>query len=85
MLVRDDKKHKRTRRASQPAFKNDALKTYVEMMNPIQERRIQDLPVNEQFIFHDNIHKPLMDVAGEPQKYNIINSVIAVMSNILWT
>ena len=65
MLVRDDKKHKRTRRASQPAFKNDALKTYVEMMNPIQERRIQDLPVNEEFIFYDNIQKTLMDVAAK--------------------
>ena len=50
MLTRDDAKHKRTRRASQPAFKNDALKTYVYMLIPIQERRIQDLPINEEFI-----------------------------------
>ena len=47
------------------SFKNDALKTYVEMMNPIQERRIQDLPVNEEFIFYDNIQTTLMDVAAK--------------------
>ena len=64
MLTRDDVKHKRTRRASQPAFKNDALKTYVDMLIPIQERRIQDLPINEEFIFYDNIQKTLMDVAA---------------------
>ncbi len=64
MLTRDDAKHKRTRRASQPAFKNDALKTYVDMLIPIQERRIQDLPINEEFIFYDNIQKTLMDVAA---------------------
>ena len=64
MLIRDDKKHKRTRRASQPAFKNDALKTYVEMLNPIQERRIQAMPVNEEFIFYDTIQTTLMDVAA---------------------
>ncbi|MDA7819365.1 cytochrome P450, partial [bacterium] len=57
-------KHKRTRRASQPAFKNDALKTYVEMLNPIQERRIQAMPVNEEFIFYDTIQTTLMDVAA---------------------
>ena len=28
MLVRDDKKHKRTRRSSKPAFKNYSLKSY---------------------------------------------------------
>ena len=64
MLIRDDKKHKRTRRASQPAFKTDALKTYVEMLNPIQERRIQAMPVNEEFIFYDTIQTTLMDVAA---------------------
>ena len=64
MLIRDDKKHKKTRRASQPAFKNDALKTYVEMLNPIQERRIQAMPVNEEFIFYDTIQTTLMDVAA---------------------
>ena len=64
MLTRDDAKHKRTRRASQPAFKNDALKTYVDMLIPIQERRIQDLPVDEEFIFYDNIGQTLMDVAA---------------------
>ena len=57
MLTRDDVKHKRTRRASQPAFKNDALKTYVDMLIPIQERRIQDLPIDEEFIFYDNIQQ----------------------------
>ena len=52
-IARDGKKHKKTRRASQPAFKTDALKTYVEMLIPIQERRIQALPINEEFIFYD--------------------------------
>ena len=47
MLLRDDKKHKKTRRASQPAFKTDALKSYVDMLIPIQERRIQALPAEE--------------------------------------
>ena len=64
MLLRDGKKHKKTRRASQPAFKTDALKTYVEMLIPIQERRIQGLPINEEFIFYDNIRETLMDVAA---------------------
>ena len=64
MLLRDGKKHKKTRRASQPAFKTDALKTYVEMLIPIQERRIQALPINEEFIFYDNIRETLMDVAA---------------------
>ena len=36
MLLRDDKKHKKTRRASQPAFKTDALKSYVDMLIPTQ-------------------------------------------------
>ena len=64
MLLRDDKKHKKTRRASQPAFKTDALKTYVDMLIPIQERRIQALPVEEEFVFYDNIQETLMDVAA---------------------
>ena len=64
MLLRDDKKHKKTRRASQPAFKTDALKSYVDMLIPIQERRIQALPIDEEFVFYDNIQETLMDVAA---------------------
>jgi cytochrome P450 len=51
MLLRDGKKHKKTRRASQPAFKTDALRTYVDMLNPIQSRRIDELKPDEEFIF----------------------------------
>lgn len=65
MLLRDGKKHKKTRRASQPAFKTDALRTYVDMLNPIQSRRIDELKPDEEFIFYDNIQQTLMDVAAK--------------------
>ena len=64
IFEQNDKKHKKTRRASQPAFKTDALKSYVDMLIPIQERRIQALPVEEEFVFYDNIQETLMDVAA---------------------
>ena len=64
MLLRDNAKHKKTRRASQPSFKTDALKTYVELLNPIQSRRIDMLPKEEEFLFYDAIQETLMDVAA---------------------
>jgi len=65
MLLRDNAKHKKTRRASQPSFKTDALKTYVELLNPIQSRRIDMLPKDEEFLFYDAIQETLMDVAAK--------------------
>ena len=64
MLLRDGGMHKKTRRASQPSFKTDALKSYVELLLPIQEKRIAELPVNKEFLFYDAIQQTLMDVAA---------------------
>ena len=64
MLLRDGSLHKKTRRASQPSFKTDALKSYVDLLLPIQQRRIEELPVNKEFLFYDAIQQTLMDVAA---------------------
>ncbi len=87
MLIRDNAKHKKTRRASQPAFKTDALKSYVDLLNPIQSERINELPVNEEFFFYDAIQETLMDVAarvfiGLDEKSHEAQMLHKIFSNI---
>lgn len=65
ILLADFGDHKPLRRMFQSAFKNDAMRTYVEMMNPVLERNIKLFKEDKNFVFFPAVKKTLLDVAAK--------------------
>lgn len=65
ILMSDFEDHKPLRRMFQGAFKNDAMKTYVDMMNPTMEKNISTFKDTSDFIFFPAVKKTLLDVASK--------------------
>ena len=64
LLLKDSDDHKRLRRATQQAFKTESLKSYIEMIQPIQDNHLENMPVGIEFTFFPRIKKTLLDVAS---------------------
>ena len=64
LLLKDGDDHKKLRRATQPAFKTDSLRGYVEMMQPIQASHIENMPVATEFTCFPRLTETLLDVAS---------------------
>lgn len=65
ILLRDWDEHRFQRRVFQAAFKNDAMRGYLHMMNPIMQRHIQDWGSEIDFRFFPAIKETLLDVAAK--------------------
>ena len=64
LLLRDSDDHKKIRRSTQPAFKTESLRDYVEMIQPIQANHLDNMPVGIDFTFFPRIKETLLDVAS---------------------
>jgi cytochrome P450 len=65
LLMRDFDEHKFHRRIMQTAFKNDAMRTYVDQMNPIIDREMSQWRQQSAFHFYPNIKTLLLDVGAK--------------------
>lgn len=65
ILMRDWDEHRFQRRVFQAAFKNDAMRGYLEMMNPIMQRHINTWSDDLDFRFFPAIKETLLDVAAK--------------------
>lgn len=65
VLMKDFNEHKFLRRLMQTAFKNDAMKNYVGMMNPIMQENIDTWDKVNKFEFFPHIKKTLLEVGAE--------------------
>lgn len=65
LLLRDFEDHRFQRRVFQASFKNEAMKGYAEMMNPIMERHISEWHKDPKFLFFPHIKECLLDVAAK--------------------
>lgn len=65
LLMRDFDEHRYQRRVFQAAFKNDAMRGYLHMMNPIIQRHIMGWEKQANFKFFDGIKATLLDVASK--------------------
>ena len=65
ILLSDFSDHKPLRRMFQSAFKNDAMRTYVEMMTPVLQRNIEAYKNEKDFVFFPAVKKTLLDVAAK--------------------
>ncbi|CAA0124599.1 Putative cytochrome P450 136 [BD1-7 clade bacterium] len=65
ILLSDFDDHRPLRRMFQSAFKNDAMRTYVEMMNPVLEKNIKQFAGMDKFVFFPAVKKTLLDVASK--------------------
>ncbi|ROS05306.1 cytochrome P450 [Sinobacterium caligoides] len=65
ILTSDFEQHRPQRRMFQAAFKNDAMRTYVDMMNPVLEKNIKEFANNKNFVFFPAVKKTLLDVAAK--------------------
>ncbi|HQQ75685.1 MAG TPA: cytochrome P450, partial [Pseudomonadales bacterium] len=65
LLMRDFEEHRYQRRVFQAAFKNDAMRGYLHMMNPIIQRHISDWGEKRDFHFFPGIKETLLDVASK--------------------
>ena len=65
LLMRDFEDHRFQRRAFQSAFKNDAMKGYAELMNPIMERGLEGWGSTPNFLFFPQIKTMLLSVAAK--------------------
>ena len=65
ILLSDFADHKPLRRMFQSAFKNDAMRTYVDMMNPVLKRNIEKFKDEKNFEFFPAVKKTLIDVAAK--------------------
>lgn len=64
ILMKDFAEHKFLRRMMQTAFKNNAMKNYVGMMNPIMDENIQTWDKVDNFQFNTHIKKTLLEVGA---------------------
>jgi cytochrome P450 len=65
LLMRDFEEHRYQRRVFQAAFKNDAMRGYLHMMNPIIQRHIKEWGDQKDFHFFPGIKETLLDVASK--------------------
>jgi cytochrome P450 len=65
LLMRDFDEHRFQRRVFQAAFKNDAMRGYLHMMNPILKRHIESWEHQQDFHFFEGIKANLLDVASK--------------------
>lgn len=65
ILMRDFDEHRYQRRVFQAAFKNDAMRGYLHMMNPILKRHIDSWENTNDFHFFQGIKSNLLDVAAK--------------------
>ncbi|NRB37226.1 MAG: cytochrome P450 [Pseudomonadales bacterium] len=65
ILLSDFSDHKPLRRMFQSAFKNDAMRTYIDMMNPVLQRNIEQYKNEKDFVFFPAVKKTLLDVAAK--------------------
>lgn len=65
LLMRDFEDHRYQRRVFQAAFKNDAMRGYLHMMNPIIQRHINGWDKQADFKFFHGIKGTLLDVASK--------------------
>lgn len=65
LLMRDHDDHKFQRRIMQAAFKSDAMKNYVAIMNPIMRQHIDSWSVDEPHEFFPIIKKTLLEVGAK--------------------
>ena len=65
LLMRDFDEHKFHRRIMQTAFKIDAMRTYVDLMNPIIDEQIDAWGSGSDFKFYPNITTLLLDVGAK--------------------
>lgn len=64
ILFRDFEEHRLHRRVFQTAFKSDAMRGYVPMMNAIMEQNIHQWSGEKQFRFVPHIQKVLMEIGA---------------------
>lgn len=65
ILLSDFEDHRPIRRMFQTAFKNEAMKTYADMMNPVIEKNIKGYANQQNFVFFPAVKKTLLDVASK--------------------
>ncbi len=65
ILMKDFAEHKFLRRMMQTAFKNDAMKNYVAVMNPIMQKHIEQWDKESKFQFHPHIKETLLEVGAK--------------------
>jgi cytochrome P450 len=65
LLLRDFEEHRFQRRVFQASFKNDAMKGYAELMNPIIARHIATWQNDPKFLFFPKIKETLLDIAAK--------------------
>ena len=65
LLMRDFADHKFQRRLFQNAFKNDAMKGYTEIINPVMKANIDSWKNINDFHFFPNIKVTLLDAAAQ--------------------
>lgn len=65
LLMRDFDDHKVHRRLFQTAFKNDTMKHYIDVMNPLMEKSLAQWINDPDFLFFPNIKTTLLDIAAE--------------------
>lgn len=65
LLMRDFAEHKFHRRIMQSAFKTDALRGYVDDINPLVEARIEQWAGQDDFHFYPNIKELLLEIGAK--------------------
>lgn len=65
LMLRDFDEHRMHRRIMQTAFKVDALKSYVDIMNEKLAEHLASWQKQDNFIFYDSIKPALLEVAAE--------------------
>jgi len=65
LLLRDFDEHRYQRRVFQASFKNDAMKGYAELMNPIMAEHLQQWQKDPSFLFFPHIKEMLLDIAAK--------------------
>lgn len=65
ILLSDGQEHKKLRRLFQAAFKNDAMRGYTDMMNPVLQQHLEQWGRDGQVVFFPAIKKALLDVGAK--------------------
>jgi cytochrome P450 len=65
LLMRDFAEHKFHRRIMQTAFKTDALRGYVDAINPLVDRALDDWGRQEDFLFYPRIKALLLEIGAK--------------------
>ncbi len=65
LMLRDFDDHKVQRRIMQTAFKTDAMRKYIDIMDPILAKNMDAWQGQEKFLFHNEIRGVLLGVAAQ--------------------